>query len=161
MIYPYFKKILQGATKLTLDFGCGPGRFSGDIAEMTGGKVIGTDIMEALIKMAPEHPCVEYALMKEGRLPLPGGCVDAIWCCLVLGGIRGSVLESTIKEFNRVLKPGGFFFLVEGTAAKPSGDWIYRPVSEYKSMFSFVSLEHLGDYHDCKEPISIMAGRKN
>jgi len=94
-LYPLFRAALRGDERLILDFGCGPGRFTGDLAEMINGRAIGVDPIRNLLDLALPHPSVEYRLMLEGRIPLESASVDAIWICLVLGGIHGQTLEAT------------------------------------------------------------------
>jgi SAM-dependent methyltransferase len=160
-IYPHFKKMLSGREKVILDFGCGPGRFTPDLADLTGGWVIGVDITEELLRLAPRHGRVEYKSMREGTIPLDSNIADVVWVCLVLGAIRGKALKRTVRDINRVLRPGGLLFLVENTSEQPStAHWAFRRREEYKRMFPLVSLMHLHDYYDLGERISVMAGRK-
>jgi ubiquinone/menaquinone biosynthesis C-methylase UbiE len=160
-IYPFFIDELNGNEELLLDFGCGPGRFTGDLANMIKGRAIGTDIIDNLLAMAPIQDRVEYRLMEECHIPLSDSCVDVVWVCLVLGGIRGDLLTKTVGEIRRVLKPGGLLFLVENTSEKTDVDhWAYRQMGQYAEICSFVTLTHLHDYYDLGERISLMAGRK-
>lgn len=160
-IFPHLRKALNGNEKTALDFGCGPGRFTTGLAEIIGGRAIGVDIVPEIISIAPKEENVIYELMKEGSLPLPDDSVDVVWCCLVLGGIKGAVLEKSLKEINRVLKDNGLLFLVENTSEKKNGDnWEFRSADDYKEMLPFAPLSHLHDYEDLGERISIFAGRK-
>ncbi|NEO43867.1 MAG: methyltransferase domain-containing protein [Moorea sp. SIO4A3] len=103
-ILPYLRQSLKGDEKLIIDFGCGPGRFTIDLASTIGGKAIGVDPIEALLEIAPKDKTVEYKLMQEGQIPLPDNSVDVVWVCLVLCCIKSTVLQSTIEEILRVLK---------------------------------------------------------
>lgn len=160
-IYPHLQKLLLGNERLVLDFGCGPGRFTGDLAAMIKGNAIGLDPIPQLLAMAPQNKNVEFRGMEEGVIPLPDNSVDVTWICLVLGGIRGESLDRTIKEIDRVMNAEALLFLVENTSEKEEGDyWVFRQFEEYKRLFSHVRLVHLHDYDDLGERISIMAGRK-
>jgi len=160
-IYPHFRKSLMGNEKLVLDFGCGPGRFTIDLADMINGKALGVDPIATLLEMAPKHANVQYTIMKEGEIPFPANYVDIVWICLVLGGIRKPALTKTINEIQRVLKADGLLFLVENTSdMRSTKNWAFRQCSDYKNMFPFVNLRHLHDYFDFDERISIMAGRQ-
>lgn len=161
-IFPYLKKQLTGREKLILDFGCGPGRFTCDLAAMIQGKAIGVDPIRYLIDLAPKNENVEYRLMKEGVIPVNDASMDVVWICLVLGGITDDdLLRSTMFEIKRVSKMDGLIFLVENTSEKKSGDyWKFRPVKTYQTLFDFIELKHISDYFDLGERISIMAGRK-
>lgn len=159
-IFPQLKKVLKGNEKMILDFGCGSGRFTKDLAELIDGESIGVDPIKSLIDLAPAGDNVEYKIMNEGRIPLEDHSIDIVWICLVLGGItKDKILRETILEIKRALRPGGVVFLVENTSDKISSDrWIFRSVKEYQELFPFVKIKHLSDYFDCGEKISIMAG---
>lgn len=87
-IYPSFVACLKGAERVVLDFGCGVGRFTPDLAVMTGGNAIGVDPIRLFLEMAPKAENVQYIVADEGVIPLKDRCVDVVWICLVLGGIR-------------------------------------------------------------------------
>jgi ubiquinone/menaquinone biosynthesis C-methylase UbiE len=160
-IYPFFVDLLNGDEELLLDLGCGPGRFTCDLADLIKGRAIGTDIIEDLLVMAPRQDRVEYRLMEEGNIPLSDEQVDVVWVCLLLGGIRGDLLTKTVQEIRRVLKSGGLLFLVENTSEiADEKHWAYRQVQQYTEMFSFAPLMMLHEYDDLEQRISLMAGRK-
>jgi len=160
-IFPCFGEALRGDERVVLDFGCGTGRFTVDLAQWVKDVAIGVDPVKTLLEMAPKDPRVEYRVMEEGEIPVPDQSVDIVWICLVLGGIKGTALDQTIREIDRVLKTDGLLFLVENTCEKASVEyWTFRQVSDYQQMFPFAPLKHLHDYHDVGERISIMAGRK-
>lgn len=159
-IFPHFRSELNGYERAILDFGCGPGRFTVQLAEMIRGEAIGLDPMRGLLLKAPKSPNVSYQRVRSRRLPFLDNSFDVIWCCLVVGGIAEP--EETVLEFRRVLRPNGLMFLVENTSDKPNGEfWKYRSVEHYIELFSFAKLVHLHDYIDVGERISIMAGRKS
>jgi len=158
-IFPHFRSQLNGTEKVILDFGCGPGRFTPQLAGLICGKAIGIDPMRELLREAPSSPDVSYECVRCSRLPFADGSMDAIWCCLVLGGIAEPT--ETISELCRVLRSDGLVFLVENTSDQPDGKyWKYRSVEQYISLFDFAKLIHLHDYSDVGERISVMAGRK-
>ena len=162
-IMPHFQQQLRGDETRILDFGCGPGRFSGLLADLSGAEVVGADPMQKLLDAAPPHPKVSYrAIPETGELPLADASVDVIWSCLVLGCIvddRG--IAKTHREFQRILKPGGLLFIVENTAPLKSLHYFkFREIDTYLAMFDFTPLDHLCDYYDKEERISIMCGRK-
>jgi SAM-dependent methyltransferase len=160
-LFPHLAGSLRGDERLVVDVGCGPGRFTRDLAGLTGGRAIGLDIVQAYLDMAPRDPRVEYRSMREGVVDLPDGCADVVWVCLVLGGIEGPILSRTSAEVIRVLRPGGLLFLVENTSSMPDAEhWAFRSAAEYRAMFPSVGLEHLHDYVDLGERISVLAGRK-
>jgi SAM-dependent methyltransferase len=159
-LYPLFRASLRGDERLVLDFGCGPGRFTGDLAQIVTGRAIGVDPIRHLLDLAPSHPSVEYRPMSEGQIPLESGSVDAVWICLVLGGIHGETLRATLRELRRVLKPSGLLFLVENTTkGRGNAFWAFRSVAAYQRLLTPVPLEHIHDYDDLGERISVMRGR--
>lgn len=161
-IFPHFLRSLRGDERLVLDLGCGPGRFTPDLAALVGGRAIGMDIVEAYLQAAPKNAQVEYRLIREGFLELSDSHVDVVWVCLVLGGIKEPALGRTAAEIVRVLKPGGLLFLAENTSdMEDAPHWAFRTFGEHQHLFPSVPLAHLSDYFDLGERISIMAGRKS
>jgi len=160
-ILPHLRRSIGPHDRTALDFGCGPGRFTRDLAAVTGGEAIGVDVVQELLDLAPPSPSVVYRLMKEGAIPLPSESVDVAWICLVLGGLEGDALEGSAREIGRVLRPGGLLFLIENTSEKPNTEsWRFRSIDAYRALFPFVNLERRHDYEDLAERITIMAGRK-
>jgi ubiquinone/menaquinone biosynthesis C-methylase UbiE len=161
-IFPHLLSALNGNEQIVLDFGCGPGRFTPKLADAVHGQAIGIDPVKELLDFAPHKENVLFKQMKNGHIPLPDNSVDVVWCCLVLGGIRGSALSKTVNEICRVLRHNGLLFLIENTAEKinkASSAWIFRSSQEYQSLFPLVNLVHVHDYYDVGERISVLAGR--
>ena len=160
-LFPHLTRMLRGDEKLVVDFGCGPGRFTLDLAALTGGRAIGVDIVRAYLDTAPKDPRVDYQLMREGSVDLPDGRADVVWVCLVLGGIDGPLLSRSALEISRILAARGLLFLVENTSRMPdSSHWKFRAIEQYRRLFPSVALEHVHDYDDLGETISVMAGRR-
>jgi len=160
-IFPFFSHLLSGEESVILDFGCGPGRFSGDLADMTNAQVLAIDPIPEFLEMAPPHASVKYEPINDGKIPAATGSIDIIWICLVLGGLRGRILGQARSELNRVLKRGGLLFLVENTSDRPSpGHYQFRSFASYKALIPFVQLDYFSSYQDLGETISIMAGRR-
>jgi ubiquinone/menaquinone biosynthesis C-methylase UbiE len=162
ILFPILRQQLPGNEHLVLDFGCGPGRFTHDLAEIIQGKAIGVDPIKTLLDLAPQYPDVEYKVMKEADIPIETNSIDIVWICIVLGGITNeNLLQKSIAEIDRVLKKTGLVFLVENTSDQPDQPhWQYRSVEMYQRLFKFVDLNHITDYNDLDERFSIMAGRK-
>lgn len=160
-IFPYLKTNLSGNERVCLDFGCGPGRFTQDLATLIHGKAIGVDPIHELLDLAIPTTDVEYYLLKKGKIPLPNNSVDIVWCCLVLGGIPEVLLPNTINEILRVLNDDGLLVIIENTSEKLSQSyWMFRSFEFYCSLFPEVSLKKVHQYSDLGETISVMIGRK-
>ncbi|HYE58234.1 MAG TPA: methyltransferase domain-containing protein, partial [Rhodothermales bacterium] len=153
---------LGGDERTVLDFGCGVGRFTVDLAGLVGGRAIGVDPTQALLDAAPHAENVEYHWIPNGRLPLPDASVDVVWICIVLTCITDpGALQAAITEIRRVLRERGLVFLVENTSAKPDLPHVaFRSVEAYRALFDFAPLRHETDYEDLGERIAVMTGRK-
>ncbi len=162
-LFPILRDQLTGEEETVLDFGCGPGRFTPDLAKIVHGTAIGVDPISHLLDLAAPVDNVEYRLMTEGDIPVPDRSIDVAWICLVLGGIVDEeILASTVAELDRVLKDDGLLFLVEDTADIPDRDyWKYRSEDSYRELVRFVDLKPLSSYQDLNNRVSVMAGRRH
>jgi SAM-dependent methyltransferase len=162
ILLPLFTNQLLGSERSVLDFGCGPGRFTQDLAEAIHGSAVGVDISEKLIQLARPGPNVTFRVAASGEIPGNIAEFDVVWICLVLGGIPEVALRDTIVHLEAVLKPGGLMFLIENTAQKPDGAyWFFRTASYYQSLFPSIDLQRISSYTDVSEEISIFAVRKS
>lgn len=174
-ILPVFYTLLGGVPAVykdeevtLLDFGCGIGRWSPTLQQI--GRTIAVDPTMRFIEYArmnnPLDPPSGYRLYQDGRILMEDGEADVVWACMVLSTVLDEVmLAATIKEIDRVLKPGGLMFLVDNTwgHGKPvRSRWsMSRTVAEYRAAFSKVApLTEHGHYVDLGETNTIMAGRK-
>lgn len=159
-LYPLLRQQLTGRERTVLDFGCGPGRFTGDLADITGGHVIGMDITARLLALAPPHPNVEYVHCGALRAEWTS-FFDVIWINSVLGGLPDAEVTTLARNLTGVLADGGLLFVIESTALFPSGEvWRIRTREQITSLFPSVPLRHVGSRHDPGDELSIMAGRK-
>lgn len=161
-LLPLLRSQLTGGEQVVLDFGCGAGRFTADLASVVGGSAIGVDPVSALLALAPSAPGVTYYHIRPPQLPIPSQSVDVVWIACVLCNITDAdALSDALAEIDRVLKPGGLLFLIENTADKPPAPHLYyRPAAEYVRLFPAIDLRHLQDFEDVGERISVQAGRK-
>lgn len=93
-----------------LDVGCGGGFLSNDLAR-AGLRVTGVDLSKESLKVAEafdETHSVKYEVADAFHLPYPDGSFDAVTAMDFLEHVEDPGL--VIKEFSRVLKPGGLFF---------------------------------------------------
>lgn len=161
LLFPVFLSLLNNTERTALDFGCGPGRFTSDIANLIHGSAVGLDIAQELLAMAPSASNVSYSLISDGLPEADEFKFDVIWICLVLGGIPDHAIRNTAEKLERALNPGGLLFLVENTSRKHNAEyWFFRSVEQYQVLFPLIELGLITSYSDVGEEISIIAGRK-
>lgn len=160
ILLPLLRRLLHGDERTILDFGCGPGRFTGDLAELIDGKAVGYDVTTRLIELAPVHPGVEYVHSPDFLTP-NNPRFDVIWVCLVFGGIAERELAPLAAKLAQALREHGLLFLVEATATAPViGAWSIRTREQLRSLFPSLKLDHVGTYYDAGQEISVLAGRR-
>lgn len=96
---------------LLLDAGCGPGHWTGFLAE-GGRQVRGVDLSAEFIETARHrHPDISFNVGSFRELPLASGSVGGIlaWYSLIHTPPDG--LPEILDEFARVLAPGGSLLL--------------------------------------------------
>lgn len=163
MLLPLLRDQLNGGERTVLDFGCGPGRFTPQLAELVGGRAIGVDPIRSLLELAPQRDDVEYRQVVDGRIPLETSSVDVAWICLVLGVITAPAdLAATIEEVRRVLRPGGVLFVVENTAKRRNKrHFHFRSEREYARLLRFATPRVIARYEDLGQRISVFAGYRD
>jgi SAM-dependent methyltransferase len=88
-----------------LDAACGTGRYSAFLAGQ-GHNVIGIDQSDAMLTIARQKlPTADFRHGDLTALPLPASSVDAVVCALAL--VHVADLSPAVREFARVLRPGG------------------------------------------------------
>ena len=141
-----------------LDVGCGTGINALAIAKLVapGGKVVGIDNSEAMLKLARERASaenIEYRLMDAEKMDFSENSFDGVVCTQVLG--YGADPIPVIRSLLRVIKPTGRVFLAET-------DWdslAYSiPDKELQRRVTLAFADHHGDgwvgrrlYHWCQE----------
>jgi SAM-dependent methyltransferase len=162
ILLPLLRDRLEAGDRRVLDFGCGPGRFTPALAELTGGTALGVDPVARYLEIAPRAAGVEYLPMEGTRIPAGDSSCDVVWICIVLGGIVSRrELERTVREIDRVLRPGGLLFVVENTSDTRDGYyWRYRSANDYRRLFPSVALAEISHYVDIDQRMSVLAGRK-
>lgn len=161
VLFPALQSQLNGRERRLLDFGCGPGRFTKDLAEAIHGAAVGADVVPELLALAPKAGEVDYRLVGDLWRSSPLPQFDVVWCCLVLGGMPESQIRKTAHNLQRVLVPGGLLFLAENTTVQPDvPHWTYRTAGRYRDLFPDVALAPVASYADMGEEITVLAGRK-
>lgn len=96
-----------------VDLGCGNGGLFPFIGER---RVVGLDsAMGGLCRTAGDHPSVRLACGSAMQLPLADGCVDALTAQHVIEHLPDA--DAALREWRRVLRPGGVVVLVTPNAA--------------------------------------------
>jgi SAM-dependent methyltransferase len=97
---------------LFLDFGCGVGRNTRILAQRFAGG-IGIDVSETMIALARQHSEGDarravYAVNRHEGLPeMSDACIDFVYCHIVLQHLPPSLQPVFVREFLRILRPGG------------------------------------------------------
>lgn len=90
---------------VALDAACGTGRHAARLAER-GHQVIGVDATEAMLSVARDKvPTGDFRIGRLEALPVDDASVDLVTCALALTHVPD--LEPVMREFARVLRPGG------------------------------------------------------
>lgn len=95
-----------------LDIGCGAGRHLSALGTIDGLRPFGIDLSSVLLKDArSDGHAVARADMR--RLPFPDKRFDLLTCFFTSFGYFATPAEdaAALKEFTRVIRPGGFLFL--------------------------------------------------
>lgn len=161
-IFPLLKQQLLGAEKTLLDFGCGPGRLSIELANATGCKVTAADPIKHLLELGPANSNVIYRQIEKNVIPAGEKSFDIIWISFVLGGIVAKRnMKQTVDELNRVANDNCLLFLAENTSdSKDTLYWKYRSVNYYRELFPNFHLVHIGDFNHGNERFAMLSGRK-
>lgn len=119
-----------------LDLGCGNGVPTMELARLSDGHVTGVDIdqraLEELTTKAAEENLldrVSAVRMDLNHLEYPEGSFDLLWA---EGSIWVLGLERGLREWRRLLRPGGFFVIYDSCWLKPD------PPAEIRDRWEFV-----------------------
>lgn len=154
------QKKLRGDESRGLDYYCGSGSFTADLAKLIGGEVLGVDSSLPLIHEATPGPRVRFAHAPDGRVPAGRGTMDVVLVNHALGGLRGRRLDRAAAEIVRVLKPDGLLILIENTADQPDTEHrVYRDPSAYLEMFPQVALRSMNKATRHRPRLSVLMGR--
>jgi ubiquinone/menaquinone biosynthesis C-methylase UbiE len=98
-----------------LDVGCGTGRYVHRFVD-EGMQYLGIDYSEEMLVHARLNNlmlCKQFRVMNYHQLSFEDETFDALWVCCALNGEPKARLPETIKEFCRVLKPGGLLMIIQ------------------------------------------------
>lgn len=141
----FFDEAVEGTV---LDFGCGEGYFLNKIKDSCK-EVYGMDISKlAITKAMVLHPHLNLGL-SEHSYTFKDGFFDTIFCLDVLEHILD--IETTLEEFNRLLKFGGYLCIATSQLTRlkllmiiMSGiDYYFYPASPHIRYFTKWNLEDI------------------
>jgi len=121
------------AGQRVIDIGCGVGATPVNLAQQIGTPVIGSDLIESMLYRCRERAAAYQVLhltpflAADARdLPFPGNCFDAV----LLESVNVFFEDKTtvLKEYARVLRPGGYLGFTEMT-------WLQPPTKVYVDLF--------------------------
>jgi 2-polyprenyl-3-methyl-5-hydroxy-6-metoxy-1,4-benzoquinol methylase len=117
-----FKYVGDFEGKVILDFGCGDGEISTQLAKL-GARVTAMDISAALIELAKKRAfldgvqdSIEFIAGDITELPLRKNKYDHVICCAVIHHVD---ISETVPLLCSGLKPGGTAIMVEPTSFSP------------------------------------------
>jgi predicted TPR repeat methyltransferase len=168
-LFPLLQAQLSSRTKRVLDYGCGAGRFSAALRELTDADFcVGFDLCPELIAMAQSNgsdPRTHFVTGTPRQFFRTLQCkFDLIWIATVLGGIPDSDLTTLAGDLASALARGGLLFFAENTAPEDPANtfWRSRPVAWYERLFSARGIRtgRVGAYTSCGTEVSVFAGKK-
>jgi len=95
-----------------LDIGCGWGRLAYHFldAEL---QYLGVDYSAAMVQAAQlSTPDTSFVVMSGTNLNVLSESIDGIWCCCMLHQVPKLELLTHLREWQRVLRPGGLLYIV-------------------------------------------------
>lgn len=112
--------------KDVLDFGCGTGANS-RICDQN--RYSGIDVDARRIRYAKKlYPKHSFAVFDGNRIPLQDRSVDLVMIVAVLHHLSSEQIAGYLKEFRRVLKPGGSIIAIEPCLCQNNrlGNWFMK-----------------------------------
>jgi 2-polyprenyl-3-methyl-5-hydroxy-6-metoxy-1,4-benzoquinol methylase len=109
-----FRRIVQeiGSVGKHLDFGCGPGTLIHLLP--SGISAVGVDIAASQVSYAEQNyasPEKQFIQIESSELPFADATFDSITCIEVVEHLELKLTREILKEFSRVLRPGGKLIL--------------------------------------------------
>ena len=129
-----------------LDFGCGVGRLTQALAEHFR-QVVGVDIAPTMILEAARYnrygdQCSYYVNDRPDLIQFPDGEFDFIFTLIVLQHMAPHYVKGYLKEFLRLLKPGGVvLFQMPEVSLTPENRIVPENAGPVMDMFGIPPLE--------------------
>jgi len=118
---------------LVIDVGAGPGWHTREW-QRRGRRAIALDLSRGLLDEARALGVAPLLRADMRRLPLADACADGLWVCASFLHIPRADAPQTLREFARVLKPGGALYIgVKGGR----GEKFTLPIVEAPRYFVF------------------------
>lgn len=154
-----FKLIHENRPATILDFGCGSGESSTELAVM-GYEVTGIDVSPDLIRLAEERARLDQVsgrtkfLAVDGTTAtLPPAAFDLVLVQAVLHHVD---LPACIETLDHVVKPGGFLLIVEPVAYSQVLQWVRDRTPVEKDVSPNERQLHQGDLRLIDERFTIV-----
>lgn len=140
---------IKATPSVIVDIGAGTGEHTASLAKrFARSKVIGIDVAEPMLKQLKKRSTWRRPLRAVcadmQKLPLASNSVDLIFSNLALQWCES--LEATFKEFNRVLRPGGFaLFSTFGPDTLKELRHSWSVVDNRTHVHNFIDMHDIGD----------------
>lgn len=134
---------IERPTGRALDFGCGVGRLTLALADRFD-HVDGVDISPEMIALAEGHPGCEFHVNDEPDLALfADDTFDFVYSFIALQHMARELAEGYVREFVRVLKPGGVavFQVPEGPDSTHNDAWVSMRGTDPETVKGWVEAE--------------------
>jgi len=120
--------LLDGRDALAVDYRCGRGSLTGDLARTIDARAIGVDPDAAALHAARTDPRnatgdVAFMRMPDDVVPLPDEVADVVFACNVVWRMPRDRRRRALAEIERVLKPSGLFATVERVRDGGPPEW--------------------------------------